>query len=313
MNSNYQVQSAVLFIVFNRIETAAQVFEKIKSARPSRLYIAADGPRAGKEGEVEMCERVRAIAKEVEWPCEVKTLFRESNLGCKEAVSSAITWFFENEEEGIILEDDCLPADGFFKYCDIMLARYRHDTRITHVGGANLQFGKKWGNASYYFSNLTHVWGWAGWRRVWQTYDKELTKYKTDAVKYELGKVFTDPFVVDTWVYVFNKLKNGMIDTWDYQLTFTNFFNNGLSIIPNKNLISNIGFGTSSTHTADANSPYANIPLEEIEEIVHPIYILPEKLADLDTLGRDFGVEAYYKKHNKLSRRFKRWIRGQKG
>lgn len=309
---SYHTQSAVLMIVFNRPDTTARVFERIREAKPPRLYIAADGPRADRAGEPENCEQVRAIATRVDWPCEVKTLFRERNLGCKEAVSSAISWFFGQEEEGIILEDDCLPVNSFFRFCDIMLERYRYDTRIRHIAGSNLQFGKTWGDVGYYFSNLTHVWGWAGWRRVWHDYDKDLKLYKAEEVRNRLSNIFDDPLTLDTWEDIFRKLKAGEIDTWDYQLTFINFFNNGLSVIPNQNLISNIGFGGSSTHTGDTANPYANLPTEEMGDIVHPLYILPERQADHEIAKLIFNLEERYARHNKLSRRLKRWIKNPK-
>jgi hypothetical protein len=309
-NPVYKTQSPILFIIFNRPDTTQRVFDKIKEAQPQRLYVAADGPRATKPAEAEMCEQVRAIIKQVDWPCDVKTLFRDSNLGCKHAVSSAIDWYFENEEEGIILEDDCLPANDFFRYCDTMLERYRYDTRIRHVGGCNLQMGKKWGDASYYFSNMTHVWGWAGWRRVWKEYDKELSRYHSNEVRPQLETIFSDKFIVDTWEELFNHVKGGRIDTWDYQLGFLNFFNNSLSVIPNVNLISNIGFGENSTHTTDANSLNANLPLGKLGDITHPLYVLPQKGADLFTLRYDFNIEARWKKYNRPKYKVKRWFKG---
>jgi hypothetical protein len=309
-NPVYKTQSPILFIIFNRPDTTQRVFDKIKEAQPQRLYVAADGPRATKPAEAEMCEQARAIIKQIDWPCEVKTLFRDSNLGCKHAVSSAIDWYFENEEEGIILEDDCLPANDFFRYCDTMLERYRYDTRIRHVGGCNLQMGEKWGDASYYFSNMTHVWGWAGWRRVWKEYDKELSRYHSNEVRPQLETIFSDKFIVDTWEELFNHVKGGRIDTWDYQLGFLNFFNNSLSVIPNVNLISNIGFGENSTHTTDANSLNANLPLGKLGDITHPLYVLPQKGADLFTLRYDFNIEARWKKYNRPKYKVKRWFKG---
>src|SRR5690349_2048344 len=139
------MKSAILFLVFNRPETTARVFEAIRAAQPPRLYVAADGPRASRIGESERCDLTRRIASAVDWPCDITTLFRAANLGCKNAVSSAISWFFEHEEEGVILEDDCLPDPSFFRYCDELLAHYRDDTRIGLISGNNFQFGKTHG------------------------------------------------------------------------------------------------------------------------------------------------------------------------
>jgi len=306
---NYQTQSPVLLLLFNRPDTTRLVFETIKHAAPTRLYIAADGPRADLETEAELCRQAIAITNDIDWPCEVRTLFRNENLGCKEAVSSAIDWFFGHEEEGIILEDDCVPSIDFFRFCDLMLERYRFDTRVRHIGGSNLQQGKQWGNASYYYSNLTHVWGWAGWRRVWQSYDKKLTAYNSADARNALSNIFTEPIIIDTWVSIFNQVKGGLIDTWDYQLTLINFFNNSLSVIPNVNLISNIGFGNAATHTIDARSPYAALPHQSLGDIKHPLLVIPQKKADYNTLVHDFDVERIKRKQAKLHRRVKRWFK----
>ena len=270
----YKVQSPILFLIFNRPDTTLRVFEQIRRVKPNRLYIAADGPRDVKE--TDSCEQARDTIKAIDWDCEVKTLFRDKNLGCKEAVSSAITWFFEQEEEGIILEDDCLPGDDFFHFCDVLLEKYRFDTRIRHISGCNLQHGQIWGKSSYYFSNMTHVWGWASWKRVWNDYDKDLNGYQEADVYQQFLKIFSEPLLADAWTQIFIDLKAGKIDTWDYQLTITNFFNNGLSIIPNVNLISNIGFGAGATHTTSVENINANISLANISHITHPQYILPE-------------------------------------
>lgn len=296
-NGSYQTHSAVLFIVFNRPNTTFRVFEKIKEARPGKLYIAADGPRSSNTLDLERCSEARSVIDLIDWPCEAKTLFRKDNLGCKYGVASAIDWFFENEEEGIILEDDCLPGNDFFRFCDLMLQRYREDTRIRHITGCNLQYGRKWGSASYYFSNNVHVWGWATWKRVWQQYDVELTNYNEDEIEEQFSKIFAEPLLVESWTEIFLKMKRNEIDTWDYQLGIANFFNNGLCIIPNSNLISNIGFGPDGTHTFSESDRNSNLPVESLPEIIsHPKFILPEKEADSFTWNLDFHVESRKKR-----------------
>jgi hypothetical protein len=307
----YQTRSAILLTIFNRPDTTLQVFEQIRAVRPHRLYVAGDGPRTNRPQEAELCEQARAVVNLVDWPCEVKTLFRDTNLGCKEAMSSAITWFFDEEEEGIVLEDDCYPSVTFFEYCDVLLERYRFDTRIRHIGGVNHQQGAVYGDGSYYFSNLTHVWGWASWRRVWKDYDKDLKKYSVAALRKRMRKIFDNPFITHTWENIFKTVKDGKIDTWDYQLTFLNFFNNGLSTIPNRNLNTNIGFGSNATHASDVTDRNASLPLQHLDEIIHPTVIIPQKQADMFTMSYDFSlVESLSPKHNKLSRRFKRWVKG---
>ena len=141
----------ILFVIFNRLDTTFKVFEKIREIKPKKLYIAADGPRKQIEGENEKCAKVRSIETLVDWDCEVKTLFQSENLSCGPAVSTAISWFFNNEEQGIILEDDCLPNTSFFHFCEEMLNYYKENETIMHIGGTNFQDGRMYGKADYYF------------------------------------------------------------------------------------------------------------------------------------------------------------------
>jgi hypothetical protein len=311
VNQYYKTQSPILFIIFNRLDTSLKVFEQIKLTQPARLYITADGPRKARQGEDIMCAKVKAaILAGINWECEVKTLFREENLGPKNAISSAVDWFFETEEEGIILEHDCLPDNSFFKYCDVLLDKYRLDTRIFLIAGSNHLRGKKWGEASYYFSNLTNAWGWAIWKRSWNLYDKDLKQIDEKDVKEILTKIFDDPFIIECWLKIFIKTKAGEIDTWDYQLTFAHFINNGLNVIPNNNLVSNIGFGAGAENTTDADSVFAAIPLEPLGDMVYPKYMLPEKVADDLILKEEFKSTIHFlKKEMLFRRRFKRKLK----
>jgi hypothetical protein len=308
-NTPYLTKSAVLFVIFNRPDTTFKVFEQIKAAKPKRLYIAGDAPRENVLEDKLLCEQARSVVEHIDWECEVKTLFNKKNKGCKDGVSAAVDWFFDNEEEGIVLEDDCLPSNSFFKFCDTLLEKYRDDTRIRHITGCNLQNGKKWGNASYYFANRTHVWGWASWRRVWKDYDKNLNNYSEKEVKDQIGNIYNDSLMVKCWVEVFNRMKTGETNSWAYALDFVNFFNNGLTIIPNENLISNIGWGSNATHTLADDNIFANVPLSEIDEITHPVFILPEKNADYFTMSIDFNFAARRKKENSLKRKAKRFAK----
>lgn len=271
----------ILFLVFNRPETTRQVFQRIKEIKPAKLFIAADGPRAGKEGEEEKTEAVRRLILDgIDWPCEVKTLFRFHNLGCGNAVSTAITWFFDNVEEGIILEDDTLPDPSFFNFCKILLEKYRYDNKIEIIGGSNFQNGKWRGGGSYYFSAYSHIWGWASWRRTWKKYDFTLNEISIEDLEKCLQNYFDKKIVFEYWERVFQQVKNGLINTWDYQLLFSIWKNDGLSILPNVNLVSNIGFGEFSTHTTNKNDKTSNIPLSSLTEIIHPSKIVINQNAD---------------------------------
>lgn len=282
----YNQQTAVLLLIFNRPHTTKLVFEAIRKAKPKRLYIAGDGAR--NEAERTKVADARAVLDLIDWDCEVKTLFREENLGCKDAVSGSIDWFFNQEEEGIVLEDDCLPSESFFAFCSELLEKYRNDERIGHIGGANFQQGNTIGDGSYYYSRLTHVWGWAGWRRVWNTYDVDMKSFKDFKVDDLENLTSHAPY---RWIWYQNLAATfrGEINTWDYQYAYCNLINNRLSIIPNQNLISNIGFGEDATHTF-GDHPHASLPLHEIDEIREPLFFIPNAKADLFTQNAEHPI-----------------------
>lgn len=244
------MKSAVLFVVFNRPDTTARVFETIRAAKPPRLYVAADGPRVGRDGEVVLCDQVRKLATQVDWPCNLYTLFQDNNLGCKIGVSTAINWFFENEEQGIVLEDDILPQPSFFEYCDEMLDRYKNDTRVSMVSGCNLLSKRLEVQHSYFFSRYVHIWGWATWRRAWRHYDVNMIQWPAFQACGSLTKLLDgDIPLANYWERIFNQVHAGKIDTWDYQWVFTCWMQGGLEILPARNLIENLGFGPDATHT----------------------------------------------------------------
>ncbi|OQA78578.1 MAG: hypothetical protein BWY32_01898 [bacterium ADurb.Bin243] len=272
----------ILFLVFNRPDTTKTVFEKIRKIRPARLFIAADGPRAGREDDAQKCAEVKRIVGGVDWPCEVTTLFREKNLGCRKALSSAITWFFEQVEEGVILEDDCMPDISFFAYAGELLERYRNDERIGMICGTNLQFGARpRTDFSYYFSRYNHVWGWAGWRRVWRNYDVDMKMWNEIKSGGWLNDFMDNVAQVKYWTGVFDAVSQNQINTWDYQLFLTFIMNNYLSIIPNVNLISNIGYSKDATHTFDEKDIVSKMKTESIEcPLRHPNFIIRDKTAD---------------------------------
>ncbi|MFA6430420.1 MAG: nucleotide-diphospho-sugar transferase [Candidatus Paceibacterota bacterium] len=258
------MKTPILFIIFNRPGTTKVVFEAIRQAKPSKLFIAADGPRKNKPGEKELCEKTRKITEKIDWECEVKTLFREENLGCGKAVSGAISWFFENVEEGIILEDDCLPHPSFFRFCEELLERYRFDDKVFMISGNNFLPKSLRPKGSYYFSQLPHIWGWATWKRAWQKYDFDIKDLPDFIKNKEIEKKWVDKSIQNYWLENFKEVFYHNLDTWDYQLVYNMWKNKSISIAPNVNLVSNIGFGTSGTHTLNKNDPSANLPSEEI-------------------------------------------------
>ncbi len=242
---------SVLLIAFNRPCEARRVFDQIRLARPSKLYIACDGPRSSKIGEAEQVEKVRLLASEVDWPCQVKVRFLKENLGCARAVSSAIEWFLNDAEEGIILEDDCLPTPAFFKFSAIMLERYRDDLRIGLISGTNLAESINL-NGGYGFSSIVTCWGWATWRRTW--------------INYQLSP---RPIVdAEPWTHCLpqgslrmlrmqiNRIGAGDCHTWDYQLLLQVLRCKQLTVVPAVNLVLNIGFEGSGTHFTSARRPW---------------------------------------------------------
>lgn len=263
------MNTSVLFLIFNRPECTQSTFEQIRKAKPKKLYISADGPRLNNHSDFQNCRTVLEIVSKVDWQCEVKTLFRKENLGCKLAVSEGISWFFENEEEGIIIEDDCFPSLDFFWFCESMLKYYRYEYKVSSIVGTNFLDGRKFGPASYYISKYADIWGWATWRRAWSKYDVTINYWndykKTDKWK-RLHKTKSERLY---WEKCFDSVNDGKCNTWDYQWVLTNFYYSSLTIVPNYNLIQNIGFGNSATHCSQSVciKNLHKLKIEKIKEI----------------------------------------------
>lgn len=270
----------VLFLIYNRPETTRQVFQRIREARPLRLYVAADGPRNEHSGDILKCEKARVIATQVDWECEVRTLYRDNNLGCRKAVSSAIDWFFDNEEMGIILEDDCLPNDSFFKFCEELLYKYRDEESVMTISGNNFQPYRRSEN-SYYFSKYLHCWGWATWRRAWNNFDINMKSWPLRQQEKYLDTIFSSQRASKYWSEIIDRVYFGEINSWAYIWQYSIWENNGVNILPNENLVSNIGFGEDGTHTKNTESDLANLDSVKLEfPLVHPSKILINKKAD---------------------------------
>jgi hypothetical protein len=286
----------VLFLIFNRPDKTQIVFNAIRDFRPSRLYVAADGPRKNVIGESEQCLASRSALNAIDWDCDLHTLMRADNLGCKNAVSSAITWFFDHEEEGIILEDDCLPHPSAFRFFSELLERYRHDERILMISGDNFQFGRKRTQYSYYFSYYTHIWGWATWRRAWKHYDVNMKLWPEVQQGNWLKDRVHDNKSLIYWNYIFDRAYKGLINTWDHQWHFASWIQNGLTVMPNVNLVTNIGFGSNSTHTF-RKSVYADMQTEPMQfPLSHPSFVIRDSLADT------FTDKTMFATHSLLSR-----------
>jgi hypothetical protein len=284
------LDTPVAFIIFNRPDLTEIVFEAIRQAKPKKLLVIADGPRFPEEAE--KCEKARAVIKKVDWECEVLTNFSDKNLGCKRRVSSGIDWVFSEVEEAIILEDDCLPTQSFFYFCQTLLDHYRHDERVMHIGSNNFQNGKNITESSYYFSKYPHIWGWASWRRAWQYYDIDMKTW-LDYKKLDLiSLACNDSYEHRYWTNIFEGAFSGAINTtWDYQWTYAIWCQNGLSIVPQTNLVSNLGFREDATNTFGEN-PLAKISTTDIWEISHPCFLLINQTNDTYTFDYLFDGRA---------------------
>ena len=300
MSKGSQFEIPVLFLTFNRLNTAKKVFAEIKKSNVSKLYISSDGPRENKPEENEIIEEIRSyILGNIDWECEIFTRFNNTNLGCKTAVSNAINWFFDNEEMGIVLEDDCLPSQSFFPYCEQLLRHYKDDERVFLISGYNKQQKWKHDQQDYFFSNLGGIWGWASWRRAWKFYDVDANDLDefiyqdgfTNSLGIELGKLKQD--------MIYTGLRQNLLDSWALQWGYARHKNNGLTCIPSISQIQNIGFGEDATHTIGEDEAYVlhfeiEMPMKE------NTFVVPDLEYDSMVFERPSYVKRLFKKISKF-------------
>ena len=259
------MNKAVLLVTFNRKDYLTQVFAAVAKAKPPRLYLASDGPRTNKPGEQEVVEDIRKwMLENVTWPCDVKTRFLEMNSGgCGPGVSGAVTWFFQNEKDGIILEDDCVPVQSFFRFCEELLDRYADDRRVWHVAGdapidADI-------NETYYFAKTMHCWGWAGWADRWKYFDLHAYDYSDEVYR----SISANRRIQRFWRRTMKRCRCGEIETWDFQWIMTIIARRGLCATPAHPLVSNIG--DIGVHPQPPAGTRLHRHAEDIDgKIVHP-------------------------------------------
>jgi len=276
----------VLIIAYRREDTTREVLAAVRAARPSRLYVACNAPRPDRPAEEGQCDAVRRLFDAPDWPCDIHRLFRDEHLCARDSISSAISWFFEHEPQGIILEDDCVPSPSFFGFAGELLDRYADDRRVGMISGDNFQYGQRRGEASYYFSRYCHIWGWATWRDRWAYYDAAIRmwpSYRTQilaGIGGQLERVY--------WSKLLDRTHRGNIDTWDYQWQFANWLNHWVNVIPQNNLVTNIGFGEQAHHTRNVTR-CANLPAGDLEfPLSHPVAFLPDQDADSYTFRHSY-------------------------
>lgn len=256
----------ILFIVFNRPNIAQQSFDQIRKVKPSFLFVAADGPRPDRPDDQQKCEATRKIIEQIDWPCELKTLFRSENRGCGHGPAEAITWFFENVERGVILEDDCMADESFFYFCEELLIKYQNDLRVSMIGGTNPVINWKEKKQSYLFTNMGFSWGWASWRRSWQEFDYLSATWSTPETKQRIRTYLNHTPHFDHFAsefdYYFKEVRS---DVWDFQWLLTRFNQQTCTILPTTNLITNIGFTEDSTHTFEANTNISYLATKSVQ------------------------------------------------
>lgn len=293
----------VLILAFNRPDNTRAVIDAVRPVRPRRLFLAVDGPRADRPGERDQVLAVQRLADAVDWPCQVDTLFRGANLGCKRAVSEAITWFFEQVDAGIILEDDCVAHPTFFAFAAELLERYRDDDRVCMISGDNFQFGRRRTPYSYYFSRFTHIWGWASWRRAWQLYDHRMSLWPELRDGGWLMDILQDRSAAAYWSRIFEATWAERNTSWAYRWTFSAWVHSALTVLPSVNLVSNIGFGDMATHTLNRRNRFAALPCEAMAlPLRHPPYLIRDARADNFTQRTMFRTPVWRRVAGRLLR-----------
>jgi hypothetical protein len=301
------MDTAVALLLFRRPEETARVFERIREARPPKLFLVADGPRPGNEEDARGCEQARAVVERVDWDCEVVREFADENLGLKRRIPSGLDRVFSEAPDAIILEDDCLPHPSFFPYCEELLERYRDDERIVHIGGSQLlpTPPPRW---SYHFSRYPLVWGWASWRRAWDLYDVDLQDWHAGTAtgrRGRLSEMFEGEDERRYWGWVWDN--SPKIDNWDAQWSYVGLSRGLLSVNPNRNLISNIGFAPEATNATADPLGIAGRALEGIEfPLEHPPAV--ERDEEADGLASRFFRSSAPPLSHRLAERLRRLI-----
>jgi len=274
----------VLLIPFRRPDKIKRLIEALALVQPKHIYILGDGPRPDNPKEAVLVAEARRIATDISWPCTIHTHFKETNVGLTPNVVEGIDWFFSQVEMGIIFEDDCIPDPSFFTFCAELLERYKDDTRIMHISGNNFQNGVTHGDGSYYFSHYSHNWGWATWRRAWNHYHTAVAHF----AEYDrTGRINELPLSSRAKKFWMKLLRNTAI--WDSRWLYTIWYMRGVCILPNQNLVSNIGFDAEATHTTEI-SALANIENKPLTKIIHPSSTSIATAADEHTFQTFFYV-----------------------
>jgi len=271
----------VLLLIFNRPDTTQKVFDIIKQVKPSKLYVASDGAREGNSNDERLCKQARNITEQVDWECDVKYLYRDKNLGCRVAISSGIDWFFEYVDEGVILEDDCLPSKSFFWFCQELLEKYRDNDKVMQINGNFYLDGVMEFENSYYFSTLNGCWGWATWKSAWNQFDSKMPGYANFKAKGRIDDYFKNKDILDWMISYLDEAVLPTCNIWSTQWAYAIIKSDGLSITPTTNLVTNIGFsGDGTTGSYESFELYMEVDVGDIDDIEHPSKIDRNDKAD---------------------------------
>jgi hypothetical protein len=256
----------VLLITFNRPDVTSVVLDRILEMNPPKIYFFNDAPRPGNSRDEEKCREIRQMASELQgrYSGEVLTRFEPSNLGCKMGESTAMSWLFEHEEKGIVLEDDILPSPEFFYFCEEMLARYADDNRIFSVTGCNLLNQWHADEKDYFFSLFGSFWGWAGWRRAWKHYDVKMEAWQDAEVRRLVQNYLPFPEYKELRRKEFEALMTGKANTWDFQFCLAHYINHAMAIVPSKNMVINIGIQHADAVHMVSDSPFSDLRHQQV-------------------------------------------------
>jgi hypothetical protein len=305
------MKTPIAFFIFNRPDTTEIVFEKIRAIKPPKLLVIADGPRPETVGEAEKCLAARNVMSKVDWDCKILTNYSDTNLGCGLRVTTGLNWVFSQVEDAIILEDDCVPHISFFRFCEELLDYYRNDLRIMGISGNNFLMGRRRNQNSYYFSRDFQCWGWASWRRAWKLNDYEMKRWPFIRDEGWLMDILQNKKFALRWKNGLQMVYEKEIDTWDYQWILTCWIEHGLVILPNVNLVSNIGYRADATHTIKPHelSDISVLPMEF--PLVHPRFIVQDRKADDLTQAYRFGMHRFHQLRTKVWK-LKRFLKSNK-
>ncbi len=295
----------IALFVFNRPKLLVRVLDQIRQVQPPLLLVVADGPRANVPADIPLCAEVRSLLRDrVDWGARILTLSSEVNLGLRKRVSTGLDWVFQNVEEAIVFEDDCLPDPTFFRFCTELLERYRHDTRIGAIAGTNFQPQNPSCAESYYFSKYPHCWGWATWRRAWKSFDNNLTEWPRLRDQEWLRGLFADELQARFWEQLFEGVHQEKINSWAYAWTFSCWAQSMMTILPQSNLVTNVGFGEAATHTTSRNGRFEMKATPLRFPMSHPKTVAIDPAADEFTQRTVFGAAQPQTAREKL----RRWI-----